>query len=93
MEENHPNEMTTTLKIKTFPIQSAKVVTIKILCCAKETIGQIQRLLAQTLSPYDKSCFELRSLYPMRTHAQTELTLEEAGLVPNANLILHKTGS
>jgi hypothetical protein len=66
------------------------------------TVGEVIRLIAERAPDLETSVFsttnggstkpkyELRTAYPNRAYTDAEQTLEEAGLVPNAALVLRK---
>lgn len=89
--EKIDSDSTCTLRIKSFPVQSAKTITILLQCLGSDTINHVFTLVSNLLAPFDKSEFEIRSLFPNKTHLPDNTTLAEANLIPNANLILHKT--
>ena len=58
---------------------------------ADDTVGKLRRYLRSAIAGDDDAPsggFEIRNAYPPRTFADDAATLRDAGLVPNATLLL-----
>ena len=78
-----------TLRVKGMDGQKMYIVKL----AADDTVGKLRRYLRSAgAGDDDKGCesqnFEIRNAYPPRTFADDALTLRDAGLVPNATLLL-----
>jgi len=78
-----------TLRVKGMDGQKMYIVKL----AGDDTVGKLRRYLRSAgAGDDDKGCesqnFEIRNAYPPRTFADDALTLRDAGLVPNATLLL-----
>jgi len=78
-----------TLRVKGMDGQKMYIVKL----AGDDTVGKLRRYLRSAgVGADDKGCesqnFEIRNAYPPRTFADDALTLRDAGLVPNATLLL-----
>ena len=80
-----------TLRVKGMDGQKMYIVKL----AGDDTVGKLRRYLRSAgagAGADDKGCesqnFEIRNAYPPRTFADDALTLRDAGLVPNATLLL-----
>lgn len=72
-----------TLRVKGMDGQKMYIVKL----AGDDTVGKLRRYL-RSAGAGDDDNFEIRNAYPPRTFADDALTLRDAGLVPNATLLL-----
>jgi UBX domain-containing protein 11 len=89
--ELHADEEVTTLRIK-IPKGSTTTTSLLLKMYFSDTIGALRAHVASNIPPNIKE-FDLRTSYPSKIFRDDSLTLLEAGLTPNAALIISITNT
>ena len=80
-----PHDQVTTLRVRLDAGERPLLLKMRF----ADTVGDLAMVVARHLN-VSADDFELRTAFPNRAYADVSETLEEAGLVPNATLMLRK---